>query len=126
MIKTVSPVYTQTDITDGGSVRVMHVRCRTLYRLVLTGLAISAPGVLLDIDHWYAVIQSLDNARWLHYSLASTPAVLVLLSLLWGLVATAFTVGWSAIEPVVVETSVIELPKLVTVARAADASPRDD
>jgi hypothetical protein len=104
----------------------MHVRCRALYRVVLIGLAISAPGVLLDADHWYCVVKGLGNARWLHYSLASTPAVLVLLSLLWGLVATAFTVGWVNIEPVVVEAPVIELPQLVTAARASDAPSKDD
>jgi len=71
----------------------MRVRCRALCRLVLTGLAVSAPGVLLDADHWYSVVMGWDNGRWLHYSLASAPAVLVLLSLLWGFVATAFMVG---------------------------------
>ena len=104
----------------------MHVRCRALCRLVLTGLAIGAPGVLLDVDHWYCVVKGLGDARWLHYSLASAPAVLVLLSVLWGLVATAFTVGWGALEPVVVEAPVIELPLLGSAVRAADASPRDD
>jgi hypothetical protein len=125
-MKTISPVYTQTDITHGAAVRVMHVRCRALCRLVLTGLAISSPGVLLDVDHWYCVVKGLGDVRWLHCSLASAPAVLVLLSVLWGLVATAFTIGWGSLEPVLVETPLIELPQLVAVARAADASPRDD
>lgn len=72
----------------------MHVRCRTLYRIVLIGLVISAPGILLDADHWWANLIGLENYRWLHYSIASTPAVFILLCLLWSLVATAFTVGW--------------------------------
>ena len=97
----------------------MHVRCRALCRLILTGLAISAPGVLLDADHWYAHVNGWSNGRWLHYSLASAPAVLVLLSLLWGLVATAFTLGWSAVEPApTVDAPLIELPQLNIETRA--------
>ncbi len=36
--------------------------------------------------------------RWLHHTLASTPSLLILLSLLWGLVVTAFTLGWGHLE----------------------------
>lgn len=83
--------------------------------------------MLLDADHWYAVVMGWSNGRWLHYSLASTPAVLVLLSLLWGLVATALTVGWGYLEPEpVVEPPVIELPQLVAVVGAEDAVARGD
>lgn len=125
-MKTVSPVNTRSDITHGAAVRVMHVRCRAFCCLVLTGIAISAPDVLPGIDPWYSVIKGLGDTRWLHYSLDSAPAVLVLLNVLWGLVAAAFTVGWGALEPVVVEAPVIELPQLVALTWAADAPPRDD
>lgn len=82
--------------------------------------------MLLDADHWYSVVMGWGDGRWLHYSLASAPAVLVLLSLLWGLVATAFTVGWGYLEPAdSVEAHVIE-PQLVPVVQAEDAMPRDD
>jgi hypothetical protein len=122
----VRPEYTQTNITHGPAFNLMHVRCRALYHIILTGLAISAPGVLLDADHWYAVVVGWENSRWLHYSLASTPAVLVLLSLLWGLVATAFTLGWVVLEPIQVEAPVIKLPQFSVVAQTPDASPSDD
>lgn len=113
MVTIVFDIYTQTELTVKRKVEVMHVRCRALCRLVLTGLAISAPGVLLDADHWYSVVKGWENARWLHYSIASAPAVLVLLSLIWGLVATAFTLGWGAVEPApTVDTPLIELPQL--------------
>jgi len=103
----------------------MHVRRRALYRLVLTGLAISAPGVLLDADHWYAVVMGWENHRWLHYSLASTPIVLVSLSLLWGLVATAFTLGWNAVEPTPIDAPVIQLPHLAPAAVVETPPPND-
>jgi len=113
MVTTVFDVYTQTELTIKRKVEVMHVRCRALCRIVLTGLAVSAPGVLLDADHWYAVVMGWTNNRWLHYSLASTPAVLVLLSFLWSLVATALTVGWGAVEPaLLIDAPLIELPQL--------------
>jgi hypothetical protein len=119
----VSVVYTQTDITHSAAVNLMHVRCRALCRLVLTRLAVSAPGVLLDADHWYSVVKGWENARWLHYSLVSAPAVLVLLSILWGLVATAFTLGWGAVEPApIVDAPVIELPQLNIETRALDTA----
>jgi hypothetical protein len=102
---------------------LMHVRCRTLYRIVLIGLVISAPGVLLDADHWWANLIGLDDHRWLHYSIASTPAVFVLLCLLWGLVATAFTVGWVDITPVQLEHETpLELPP-ITINRAETGEP---
>jgi len=77
--------------------------------------------VLLDADHWYAVVMVWSNGRWLHYSLVSAPLVLVSLSLLWGLVATAPTVGWGNIETSpIVEPPLIEIPQMVAVARAED------
>lgn len=83
---------------------LMHVHCRALYRIVLIGLVISAPGILLDVDHWWANLIGLEDHRWLHYSIASTPAVFVLLCLLWSLVATAFTVGWiDIVQPMMPE-----------------------
>lgn len=93
----------------------MYVRCRTLYRIVLIGLVISAPGILLDADHWWANIIGLENTRWLHYSIASTPAVFVLLCVLWSLVATAFTVGWiDIIHPIQPQQEISqELPSIL-------------
>lgn len=95
---------------------LMHVRCRALYRIVLIGLVISAPGILLDADHWWANLIGLEEHRWLHYSLASTPAVFILLCLLWSLIATAFTVGWidivQPVQPDLVTSQ--ELPPLMS------------
>jgi len=38
------------------------------------------------------------DGRWLHHTLASTPSLLILLSLLWGLAITALTLGWNHLE----------------------------
>ena len=76
----------------------MHVNIRTFYRIILTGLALSAVGLLLDVDHWYAVVRGWPNGQWLHHTLASTPSLLILLSLLWGLVITSLTLGWDNLE----------------------------
>jgi len=38
------------------------------------------------------------DGRWLHHTLASTPSLLILLSLLWGLAITALTLGWHHLE----------------------------
>lgn len=76
----------------------MHVNIRTFCRIVLTSLSLSAIGLLLDIDHAYATLKGWPNTRWLHHTLASTPSLLILLSLLWGLTITAFTFGWGHLE----------------------------
>ncbi len=76
----------------------MHVNLRTFCRIVLTSLTLSAAGLLLDVDHWYATLKGWPDARWLHHTLASTPSLLILLSLLWGLVITALTLGWNHLE----------------------------
>jgi hypothetical protein len=107
----------------------MHVRCRALYRIVLIGLVISAPGILLDADHWWANLIGLEDHRWLHYSIASTPAVFILLCLLWSLVATAFTVGWiDIVEPVQPDLVTLhELPTLTyNEAEPGEVKPQID
>ena len=76
----------------------MHVNLRTFYRIILTGIVLSAVGLLLDVDHWYAVVRGWPNGQWLHHTLASTPSLLILLSLLWGLVITSLTLGWDNLE----------------------------
>lgn len=76
----------------------MHVNIRTFCRVVLTSLALSSIGLLLDLDHWYAIIMGWPDGRWLHHTLASTPTLLILLSLLWGLVTASLTLGWNHLE----------------------------
>lgn len=76
----------------------MHVNIRTFCRIVLTSLTLGAVGLILDVDHWYATIKGWPDTRWIHHTLASTPSLLVLLSLLWGLVITALTLGWDHLE----------------------------
>ncbi len=76
----------------------MHVNIRTFCRIIFTSLSLSAIGLLLDVDHAFATILGWSDNRWLHQSLASTPSLLILLSLLWGLVVTAFTLGWGHLE----------------------------
>jgi hypothetical protein len=104
----------------------MQINPRELLRLTTTALTIAAPGVLIDADHWYAVVMGWPNGRWLHYTLASTPLVLILLSALWGFVATALTVGWATPKPAALDAPTIQLPHLAPPARATDAPPRDD
>ena len=107
----------------------MHVRCRALYRIVLIGLVISAPGILLDADHWWASLIGLEEHRWLHYSIASTPAVFVLLCFFWSLIATAFTVGWiDMIQPVQPDhmTPQEPLPIIYNEAEAGEINPLGD
>jgi hypothetical protein len=104
---------------------IMHVSCRALYHIVLIGLVISAPGILLDADHWWASLVKLDDHRWLHYSIASTPAVFVLLCLLWSLVATAFTVGWiDMVQPTMPEHKTPQMlsPLMYNVAETREIS----
>ena len=93
--------------TDGSSIiykkyvldtRPMHVNVRTFCRIILTSLSLGAVGLLLDLDHWYAIVMGWPDGRWLHHTLASTPSILILLSLLWGLVITALTLGWNHLE----------------------------
>ena len=76
----------------------MHVNIRTFCRIILTSLSLGAVGLLLDLDHWYAIVMGWPDGRWLHHTLASTPSILILLSLLWGLVITALTLGWNHLE----------------------------
>ena len=76
----------------------MHVNIRTFCRIILTSLTLSAVGLILDVDHWYATIKGWPETQWLHHTLASTPSLLVLLSLLWGSVITALTLGWDHLE----------------------------
>ena len=76
----------------------MHVNIRTFCRIVLTSLTLSAIGLLLDIDHWYAIVMGWPDGRWIHHTLASTPSLLVLLSLIWGLVTASLTLGWNHLE----------------------------
>ena len=76
----------------------MHVNIRTFCRIILTSLALSAIGVLLDLDHWYAIVMGWPDGRWLHHTLASTPSLLILLSLIWGLVTASLTLGWNHLE----------------------------
>lgn len=93
--------------TDGSSIiykkyvldtRPMHVNVRTFCRIILTSLSLGAVGLLLDLDHWYAIVMGWPDGRWLHHTLASTPSLLILLSLLWGLAITALTLGWNHLE----------------------------
>ncbi len=76
----------------------MHVNIRTFCRVVLTSLALSAIGLFLDVDHAYATLKGWPDTRWLHHTLASTPSLLILLSLFWGLVVTSLTLGWGHLE----------------------------
>ena len=76
----------------------MHVNIRTFCRIILTSLSLGAVGLLLDLDHWYAILMGWPDGRWLHHTLASTPSLLILLSLLWGLVITSLTLGWHHLE----------------------------
>jgi hypothetical protein len=76
----------------------MHVNIRTFCRIVLTSLTLSAIGLLLDLDHWYATVMGWPDGRWLHHTLASTPSLLILLSLIWGLVTASLTLGWNHLE----------------------------
>ncbi len=76
----------------------MHVNIRTFCRIIFTSLTLCAIGLLLDIDHAYATLKGWPNTRWLHHTLASNPSLLILLSLLWGLIITAFTFGWGHLE----------------------------
>ena len=55
--------------------------------------------MLIDIDHWYAHVKGWPDGRWLHHTLASTPSLIVLLALFWGLVTTALTLGWNNLTP---------------------------
>ncbi len=76
----------------------MHVNIRTFCRVILTSLALSAIGLFLDVDHAYATLKGWPDTRWLHHTLASTPSLLILLSLFWGLVVTSLTLGWGHLE----------------------------
>jgi len=76
----------------------MHVNIRTFYRIVFSSLVLSAIGLILDLDHWYATVKGWPDTRWLHYTLASTPSLLILLSVIWGLITAAFTLGWDHLE----------------------------
>ena len=76
----------------------MHVNLRTFCSIVLTSLTLSAVGLLLDLDHWYATVKGWPETQWLHHTLASTSSLLVLLSVFWGLIVAAFALGWDHLE----------------------------
>ena len=76
----------------------MHVNRRTFCHIVLTSLVLSAIGLLLDVDHAYYVNMGWPEGRWLHYTLASTPSLLILLSVFWGLIISSLALGWDHLE----------------------------
>jgi hypothetical protein len=76
----------------------MHVNIRTFSRVILSSLILSAIGLLLDLDHWYATVKGWPETQWFHHTLASTPSLLILLSIFWGLIVGSLALGWDHLE----------------------------
>ena len=77
--------------------------CRTFCSIILVSTLLCGCGVLIDLDHWYAQIEGVAQPRWLHYTLANDVLVLVLLSLLWVTIVTAFKIGWGYLTSIRIE-----------------------
>ena len=76
---------------------MVTVVSRTFYRIIFCSLILGSVGVLLDVDHWYALQVGWDP-RWFHYTLASSPVVYLLLSLICGAVILAFALRWDIVK----------------------------
>jgi len=71
---------------------------RTLCGFIFCSLVLCGAGVLIDLDHWYAHVEGTVDGRWLHYTLASSPVVLLLLCVFWGIITTAFALRWHIVK----------------------------
>ena len=77
---------------------ITDVVSRTFCGFIFSSLVLCGAGILIDLDHWYAQIEGTVDGRWLHYTLATSPMVLLLLSIFWGIITTAFALRWNIIE----------------------------